>query len=79
MTTTATPLYKTGLLSVSAPKETSIPNNVWKLTPSEVQTICSEFILSMLADAAFECGDVSLTAADLEDVTHGGVKSAYTY
>lgn len=41
----------------------------------------NEFLLSMLADAAFSTGDPNfdLTAADLEDVTHGGVKSAYTY
>ncbi len=74
-----TSLYKTGLLSIDTPAETAVPNSVWKLTPSEVQAICSEFILSMLADAAFECSEVSLTLADLEDVTHGGIKSSYTY
>lgn len=74
-----TSLYKMGLMSISVSDKAAIPNSAWRLSPSEVQDICSEFILSMLADAAFVCNDVSLTFADLEDITHGGVKSAYTY
>lgn len=74
-----TSLYKTGLLSIDPPKETEIANKMWQLESEDVKAICSEFILSMLADAAFSCDSVSLTFADLEDITHGGVKSSYTY
>ena len=74
-----TSLYKTGLLSISTPGDAAMTNKLWQLSPADVQAVSSEFILSMLADAAFVCDKVSLTFADLEDITHGGVKSSYTY
>ena len=75
-----TSLYKMGLLQIQT-SAAGKSNSGWQLSSDEVRSIINEFLLSMLADAAFSTGDPNfdLTAADLEDVTHGGVKSAYTY
>ena len=74
-----TSLYKMGLLQLNLKKQNFPGNGLWKLSPEEVCAICCEILLPMVADAAVSHSQVALTKADLEDITHGGVKSAYTY
>ena len=74
-----TSLYKMGLLGIGLEHSDMPKNDRWKLSSEEVRTVANEFLLSMMADAAISHDKVSLTKADLEDITHGGIKSTYSY
>lgn len=75
-----TSLYKMGLLGIGICDAISIPRNTkWDLTTEEVTSICNEFILSMLSNAAVYQNAVPLTKEDVEDITHGGLYSSFTF
>ena len=75
-----TSLTKMGLLRITINDDIKIPGNPkWGLSTEEVRTICDEFLLSMLSNAAVTQSKVPLTKEDNEDYTHGGVLSTFTY
>ncbi len=72
-----TSLYRTGLLSIKL-DGSNIPGNAkWNLSAQEVRSLCSEFILGMMNDAAISY-PVPMTPLDREFFTHGGFESSYT-
>ena len=76
-----TSLYNMGLLDIGITDDILMPDNKkWSLSVDEVRTICNEFVLTMLSNAAVTVGDsVALTKEDNEAYTHGGVLSSFTY
>lgn len=71
-----TSLSSMGLLGIDV--DINRVPKAFKITEEEYRHICSVFALSMLADAAINYDGAPLSDNDLEDFTHGGVKSAYT-
>lgn len=69
-------LSSMGLIGINADVKASLA--AYKISEDEFRHICSAFVLSMLADAAINYEGAPLSDNDLEDFTHGGVKSVYT-
>lgn len=69
-------LCSMGLIGIDADLDFSLTK--YKLSNKEFKDICSVFVMSMLADAAINYQGAPLNDSDLEDFTHGGVKTAYT-
>lgn len=73
-----TSLYNMGLIGISVNEEKMQPNNKYKLSSSEVATLCNVFLLGMMQDAAVFY-EVPLDKSDKEFFTHNGVEYSYTY
>ena len=72
-----TSLYRTGLLSITLDGSDIQGNSNWKLSAEEVRSICGEFILGMMTDAAISY-PVQMPQLDREFFTHDGIESSYT-
>lgn len=72
-----TSLFSMGLLGISLDDKNIPPNDRLNLKASEVATICSVFVMGMMADAAI-IYNANLNAADKEYFTHNGIEYSYT-
>ena len=73
----STSLFRMGMLSIDLSRIPLQKNDAYGLSREEVETICNEFVLNMMADAAFTC-DLSLSGEELEYITYSGHTSSYT-
>lgn len=71
-----TSLSSIGLLDISV--DTGLAIAKYKITPEEFNGICSEFIKTVLTDAAINYDGAPLNDNDVEDFAHSSVKYAYT-
>lgn len=74
-----TSLTEMGLIGIGINNKVKIPpNNKLGLSEKDVKSICEEFILSMLTNAAVNQEEVPMTKEDDIDYTHGGVLTSFT-
>ena len=72
-----TSLLNTGLLAFEPEKSLFMANTKLGMSQDEVATLCSVFVLGMMADAAIHY-DIILNSIDREFIAHNGVEYSYT-